>query len=405
MMRENLMAAALGTVLLLGCERGDGYEPRKSRLTVLSAEALDWARYQVGNGPWLPLDNAFGVNHFETPTRFTLAYVCREARMGEIIQADTWEMDMIRIPCGKPLAFYSRGDARHAWRGALRGAPAGSKLMVAFGSYSVSLPATVTGSEYAIDLPAVGYDVMAVALTPDGGGRLVIKRLAVTADGPGTLDIDFGEGAVTLEERPLQLPAPDAGESLQAAVTITSAGRGASIRIESSRPGQVTMAPAAQLGPGDMQQLSVNGVGATRQQLRGFVRTIEDDQLPPVDLPPTFATPAASLAATAPVARPSVTFQRQPAALFYQLVASSPAGGFTWVVNASARSLGDASLVLPDLSAVPGFDPAWGPLPGIPLLLEVTAVTSSRRLDDLIDGISQPPPDESTTFAKKVLFL
>jgi hypothetical protein len=74
------------------------------------------------------------------------------------------------------------------------------------------------------------------------------------------------------------------------------------------------------------------------------------------------------------------------------------------VVNASARWLGDrTSIELPDLSAAPGFSPEYGPPPRIPLLLQLTAVTSNRRLDALLDGITPPAGDELTALAKAVV--
>ena len=129
---------------------------------------------------------------------------------------------------------------------------------------------------------------------------------------------------------------------------------------------------------------------------------------PTLTLPAPLNGAAATLAASAPVARPRVSFQPQPGALFYQLAIAQlvPQETISWVINTSSRAPGSGnSLELPDLFAVPGFPPELGPPPKVPLQLELTAITSNRRMDIILDGVAPPAPGESTGFAKTVLSL
>src|SRR5687767_10765618 len=83
-----VLAAVLGGVAG-ACEGGDGWNERGPPvMTLLSPKALDSVAYRDGDGPWQALDNAFGVYRFEIhQERFSLAFLCREISLGEVIHA------------------------------------------------------------------------------------------------------------------------------------------------------------------------------------------------------------------------------------------------------------------------------------------------------------------------------
>ena len=392
-----------------GCgDREDTRNPGPPVVTLLSPQPLDAVAYRDGDDAWQVLERQGNAYTFPIHRgRFSLALVCRSLGLGEVIHAYAHEVSMIRVPCGDPLGGYGLPETTHRLQGAIHGVGAGAQVTVSFGIYQTSLPAEVTPASYSIDLRPGPYDLLAIAEEKDGRTRVIVKH-HVEVPAAGVVDLDFAS-AESLAPRlqSVRLPAVDAGERLQTGVLLTT-WRGARGVLLSSTPGQLPLLDRTQLPPDNTQEVWVRSAATNAVQLRGFSQTLGVAGGVDLTLPAPITGTAAALAAEAPVARPRASFASQPGPLFYQLTIAQlvPQETVTWVVNASAQWLaGSNSLELPDLFAVPGFPPSLGPPPQVPLQLELTAVTSNRRMDVILDGVLPPGPNETTSFAKTVLSL
>ena len=336
-----------------------------------------------------------------------MALVCRSLGLAEVIHQLAGGDFGVRVPCGDPLDGFGLPATTHRWQGAILGAGPGAQVTVSFGIHQVSLPAAVTGSSYSVDLRPGPHDLLAIAQEADGSARVIVRH-HVEVGGPGTLDLDFGSPeAVTPRLNIQRLPAVPPGELVQAGIQVTT-WRGARGELVSPTPGRLPDIPAGFLSPDDVQEAWIRSAARDAVQLRQFSIRLATSAPLELTLPDPLTGVSAALAATTPVVRPRITFQPQPGVLFYQFTVAQlvPRQTVAWVVNASAAWLGaETSLELPDLSAVPGFPPELSPPPGVPLQLELTAVTSNRGMDVLLDGLLPPGPGESTSIAKTVLSL
>jgi hypothetical protein len=392
----------------LGCMMEDTPKQRPPSMTLLSPRPLDAVAYRDGDGPWTVLPHQ-GDRYFAQLQRekFSVALVCRSLGLAEVIHQLAIGDFGIRVPCGDPLDGFGLPATTHRWQGDILGTGPGAQVTVSFGIHRVSLPAAVTGSSYSVDLRPGPHDLLAIAQETDGSARVIVRH-HVEVGGPGRLDLDFGAPeAVTPRLTIQRFPAVPPGELVQAGVQVTT-WRGARGELVSPTPGRLPDIPAGLLSPDDVQEAWIRSVARDAVQLRQFSVSLATPYPINLTLPDPVTGVSAALAATAPVVRPRVSFQPQPGVLFYQFTVAQlvPTQTVAWVVNTSAAWLAaDSSLELPDLSAVPGFPPELGPPPGVPLQLELTAVTSNRAMEVLLDGVMPPGPGESTGIAKTVLSL
>jgi hypothetical protein len=399
---------AIAAAVALGCMMEDTRPERPPSMTLLSPRPLDAVAYRDGDGPWTVLDHQ-GDRYFVELQRekFSVALVCRSLGLAEVIHQLAGGDFGFRVPCGDPLDGFGLPATTHRWQGAILGAGPGAQVTVSFGIHQVSLPAAVTGSSYSVDLRPGPHDLLAIAQEADGSARVIVRH-HVEVGGPGTLDLDFGSPeAVTPRLNIQRLPAVPPGELVQAGIQVTT-WRGARGELVSPTPGRLPDIPAGFLSPDDVQEAWIRSVARDAVQLRQFSVSLATPDPINLTLPDPLTGVSAALAATAPVVRPRVSFQPQPGVLFYQFTVAQlvPTQTVAWVVNASAAWLAaDTSLELPDLSAVPGFPPELGPPSGVPLQLELTAVSSNRAMEVLLDGVLPPGPGESTSIAKTVLSL
>jgi hypothetical protein len=402
------LVTSIAAALAVGCNL-DGAKPPLPLVTVFSPKPLDAVAYRNGDGPWRTLEQRDGQYTFQVhEERFSLALVCRSLGLAEVIHAAIGQVSAIHVPCGDPLDGFGLPETTHRWQGAIRGVGPGAQVSVSFGLHKISIPATVSGAGYEVGLRPAAHDLLAIAQEADGSARVIVKH-HIDVTGPGTLDLDFGSAdAVSARLLAHVLPAAAPGELLQAGLQITT-WRGARGEVVSTTPGKLPELPGGVLSPDDVQEVWVRGVARDTVQLRQISVSLAGGEVLELALPDPLSGVSAALAASAPVVRPRVNFQPQPPVLFYQLAVAQlvPQQTVAWVVNASARWLGSGgnSLELPDLSGVAGFPPELGPPPGVPLQLELTAVTSTRSMDVLLDGLTLPGPGQSTASAKTVLSL
>jgi hypothetical protein len=399
---------AIAAAVALGCMMEDTRPERPPSMTLLSPRPLDAVAYRDGDGPWKVLQHR-GDRYFVElqGEKYSVALVCRSLGLAEVIHQLAIGDFTVRVPCGDPLDGHGLPATTHRWQGAIRGTGPGSQVTVSFGIHQVALPAAVTASGYSIDLRPGPHDLLAIAQEADGSARVIVRH-HVEVGGPGTLDLDFASGAaVTPRLNVESLPTVARGELLQTGVQVTT-WRGARGELVSPTPGKLPLLPAGFLSPDDVQEAWIRSVAGDAVQLRQFSVSLSTPNPINLMLPDPLIGVSAMRAATTPVVRPRVSFQPQPGVLFYQFTVAQlvPRQAVAWVVNASASWLGaDGSLELPDLSAVPGFSSELGPPPEVPLQLELTAVTSNRAMEVLLDGLRPPGPGESTASAKTGLSL
>lgn len=376
-------------------------------------ETLAWAVYRDGDGPWQQIPNpGWGsqlVLKKDSPG-MTVAFVCKSTMLGEVIHMADDELSSLDVFCGIP--YSDPGQLTLEWRGAIKGAGSDAKVTLVFGSWwegPLSVPLAAGAGDYKVRVLPRQHDVAALAESPGRPPRLLLRHNLSSQGAGGVADLDFEVGALVPQEQMLALPMAAPGEQLQAGVTLTTKER-AFLELPLTGANRVPVFAQRDLADDDLQELQVSAGGPAG--LRGVKHRLVDGPMPKLQLPPAFN---AAEVARGPAALPKASFDAYPEASFYQMTVS-PLGAaptFTWVINVGARWLASRTLgskqtlEFPELSTLPGFDPAWAPDAKQPSLIELTAVTSSRRFGELIndsDRFGAPAP-ELTTYAKQIVSL
>ena len=321
-----------------------------------------WVAARDGDGPWTRLSPSAGVHRFvATSGRYTIATACPSTGAGSITQATTAELAEVRDLC---LAEPVLPTFRHT--GAIRGAPPGAKPQVSFGVGpigAVFAKIAADGLSYAADLPAGGYELVA----NDGGATprvLVLSSLMVT--GPGTTDVDFSSGTRATVARPIAVTGLTMGEQLQTTIAFIGKGGGSARWLVHGMAPMVPMLPPAALGSGEGQRLEVVAYkGLVLSESRSIAIGFTGEP-PAVSLPPPLVVKTVGAGPAGTVFRPQVELAPHPDALVYNVYVASTRddAGLAWLVRSGARWLGapaTTTIAFPDLTAAPGFDPAWGP--------------------------------------------
>jgi hypothetical protein len=369
--------------------RGDGGVPI----------ALSWVAFQDGDGPWQRATDTGGVYTFEAPSgRYTAAFVCNVpgGGLGEIIAATVAELDTIQIPCPLPVP----GAITHHWQGAIKGAPANGPDNVLFGSREGGLWAASDRGDggYQVDLAPGTYDLVA-----SFGSTISIKR-DLDVHAPGTADIDFTGGTVTAKPQPLPMLATATGEIVEAGSFFVSP-RGARIELPGSKT-SVGLLDPGDLAAGDTQQIYVD-VRGEQGAFRGLTRSVPGGPPPALTVPPAWSGVTASVAAATPMLRPKLNFDPYPNARFYQAqMFTDMPQDFVWLLNVGAAWLsGKNSFELPDLSAIAGFDAAWGLRRDVAVAIAAVAIVSTRPIGPVLDDRPPTGPGDEISYGKKLLTL
>lgn len=321
-----------------------------------------WVAARDGDGPWTRLSASAGVHRFvATSGRYTLATACPSTGAGSVTQATTAELPEVRDLClAEPVPTFRL-------TGAIRGATPGAKPQVSFGVGpigAVSAKIAADGLSYTADLPAGSYELVA----NEGGATprlLVLSGVMVT--GPGTTDVDFASGTRATVARPIAVTGLAAGEQLQTTMAFIGKGGGSARWLGHGMAPIVPMLPAAALGTGEGQHLEVVAYkGLVLSESRSIAIRLTGEP-PPVTLPPPLVVKNVGAGPAGTLFRPQVELAPYSEALVYNVYVASARddAGLAWLVRSGARWLGEqatTTLAFPDLTAAPGFDPAWGPV-------------------------------------------
>ena len=317
----------------------------------------------------------------------------------------------LRRPAGQPRG----APTTHRREGAIRGVPPGAQVSVSFGAYQRSVARRGHGRGLqrrpapgpprpAGHRPASGRRRPGDRPAPRRGGR---TRARWTWTSPPT-----GALIPRLNTREAARPgAGRAGADRRAGDHLAGGPGRAGV---AGRPGKLPLLdPRRFLSPDDIQEAWMRAAGATDAvQLRAFSQSAGQRQQP-VDL--TLPEPITGVSASAGRHQRRWSARASPSSRSRGCCSiSSPSP--SWFPSADRRLGGQRqrvagwptgnSLELPDLSGVPGFPAELGPPPGVPLQLELTAVTSNRR-----DGLhprraaAARPGRVRPAFAKTVLSL
>jgi hypothetical protein len=357
-----------------------GTQVRLADGTAAGGHALLWVAFNDGDGPWQAVPGIGPVYTVEVRSgRYGLAFVCESdlgAPSGEVIHASVDELPAVTVFCGEaPPSTYRK------LAGKISGLPPDASVLLQVRGGFAALDAPVTG--YSMTAPVGTFDLGVFASVKGRATQALVRRdVVISAD--TTLDLDFATQGVALVRQPLRVSGAPAGtvewKGSTALVTASDSLLWGDDDVSHS-PADYAALPASALRPGESQkfELGVNGPLPAAQDFVGVIRTFREPAALDVALPAPFASPQVSRAAGAG-ARPRVTFQPYPGALFYQLVCSQQVGRaeVSWLSIFTPAWLGGAtSYELPDWSTVPGFH--YGFSPG-GLVGETDAVLSNRNL-------------------------
>jgi hypothetical protein len=261
------------------------------------------------------------------------------------------------------------------------------------GASDFSLPALIPGPQ----------EILATRSTiaADGSSTLagvILRRTPELPNGATIAPLDFASGEAFAPATPKLTVEGLGGEELTTLVRLLTAhGNSQLALLPSADPTasqHIYAIPEAHLEAGDLQLV----VATARPVGGGRIRAASRYFRAPTDQALTLGGPAAaptlSVVATTPALRPRALFTVQPA---YDRLTSMAYQQASTVVSVSmtpgyAALIGGYDLVVPDLSAVAGFDPQWALRPGTPASWTATRIGGTLGL-----GFDAVPTEGATT--------
>jgi hypothetical protein len=372
-------AVVLAIGATIGCSEATSHE-----VTLIGNANLAVAGLQDGDDRWQSPASAGDLHRFTmTKDRYTLAYVCREKPDGPttayVIHATHGELSTVSAACGSPevetvsRAIHIKNVPPETFRVDLAvGTPAASRVLSRPNLHFPSLFALQPGAN----------DLIASAVTTDGRGQMVIMR-GFLVTGPGEMDVDFGTGSVPIIPRAIEVLAYDTDDERRVTTQLRLKS-GLSLRFPSPLPGHASVVDPGALAKGDAQAVKVETVD--HPSVGTEVRAVEQDVTPTLrnfDIPPSVLGTLSITPGSAPVHRPQIDLgpERPAWVSYYRLQMARTAIALVVQVFASAGWLQDrAGFGCPELSGLPGFDPAWeDPAPAHWVHLSATGIDRSME--------------------------
>jgi hypothetical protein len=240
------------------------------------------------------------------------------------------------------------------------------------------------------------YDI---SQTFPGPAKVIVRRDLTPADGATLPPLDFS-GAEAVNATVARLTFLNAGASPISAATWFSTGSDMGTIIGSPAgsviPDQYAGVPLALLDADDghaLQIIARDPVPRANNELRSvtlYFRAVIDRT---VDLGPVISMPTITTLAGSPVIRPRAQVVRQSeygdaiSVLFQQndeppLDATNRSVSVSYLREYFTTPPATWDLQVPDLSNVPGFDPAWGLTPGVPITWTVTGSSGNHGFEE-----------------------
>ena len=335
--------------------------------------------FQDGDGAWQVATAGPGAIYTRTITtgRFGIATVCHHPTPLDLVDvrvvyARTDELTSEAIDC-------RLGPSSVAVTGTVTGLAPGDRWQVTFGTTSYG----GTTTTYAAQVRPATYRPFAARLDAAGNMVAVLRLPRRDISAATVLDLDLSIG-VALERHAVTVNGLVAGETVDT-YTYLGDDSGTYVELDEADEGSWPTLPASQSAPGDLYDVWANAVSGTGQT-RFVGRTVATGADQSFSPPPGLVTTGATLASTTPV-RLQATVDRVAPAFGYTLWAfqfSAPAGvARTFAVAMTAGRAGTAATLTiahPDLSGVPGWDPAWSLQTGDDVSWNVGAGWSNQNL-------------------------
>lgn len=376
--------------------------PRLVQVEYCSSLAPQWVAFQDGDGAWTrAAPTATGAN-----TVFQHSF---ETNRGGIatLSPGGLGITVLSVRYGKPEELATAGNTRPL----LCGNPDSKTLLGTIAGLGANETAAVSGGllSRSVVTPAAGGQFSLKALP--GGPRDLIATRTAGANGPVTgiilrRNVNLPD-STTLPV--FDFSSAEAFAPATATLTVPGLGpEGASVSLRLitetaevflSPPSASLLAarpyaavPAAKLQPTDLQVLFASTAsGGDIRSAQVFFRSPADRTLalPALIARPVFATveAAPSLRLRAQFA-PQADYDRETSIIYQEGATTNVSVSMT---AAYAALVGGYDLVVPDLSGVPGFDPAWALHPG-----DMLRWTASRIGGTLGLGQGAVPTDGAT---------
>ena len=398
--RFAVLALALGATLAACADRTATLEPPPAApppaepgtvvdVTYCTGIEPVWVAFQDGDGAWTrALPEAAGAR-----TTFRYRFTAERGGIATLTPLLDGALTSLSILYGAPGELSSAGDTNPidcrsiettTLFGRVAGLGASESAFVSAGRFSRAIVPFAASTDFLLrELPAGPLDLLATRTSLVGGApvvdRLVLRRQLVLADSARIADLDFSAAesfapataSVTIDGM--------GGEGVVSGTELHTSNSDVTLSFLTSAPAAPTRPyfalPADRLRPGDLQVLHVEtaGPGDADRSADLFFRAPDDRH---VRLGATLARPVVSAAATAPALRVRAHFEPQDdydrsTTIVFEQASTSGLVSVAMTPAYAARS-GGYDLVVPDLSAVPGFDLTWALRSGARLLWSAT---------------------------------
>jgi hypothetical protein len=378
--------------------------PARGSLPPAKASAT-WAAYRVDDADWHSLAPASeGAYSFPLgAARWTLALVCASAddalatiyvhHRTNLTPAVDLALDEACTPPPPP--------AEYALTGTLTNLPSSTQWFdfgYAHDSRGEAIPVSGTTGTYEIVGIEPGMWDLSFAVRDEPSRpitRFVVKR-GVTVSRDATLDVDLaGPGSFAPGSSALRLHALLKGDTVTPVVLYGAGGpSGIDVGPQEVPDGQPDVTLAYSTVPSGTQLPSdrYHGELKAEQDRRTGSRVITFDVHQAIDLDLTFlpdpAPPQVAVVGTSPYVRLATKLAVLPGGQLHEIMALAAKNRRTqvaWRSTYDAHHIGSATEledVTPDLSAVPGWRPAWGLPAGITTTVLAMASETPRSLGD-----------------------
>jgi hypothetical protein len=326
---------------------------------------LAFVAAQDGDGEWQALQGNDGVYAFDSQGRFGWAYQCDDPTWGpyiEIIHATTIDFVEVSRRCSPNLPSTTRVHFN------VIGLDATHVVDVSISNYGAS----GFGASFEVDIPSGTWTVVAARRTssyPGTSDRVIVRPDVAVQGAETTITLDFTSEGENTVERQVTITNASADEIVYLYNVPQIAGTSA-LPLSHDEAETVPTVPAALLAGDGRNVVELLALGQNTPSIRQVTvsaTTPDDQEHSFLGLFPITAT----VVSQTPV-QVSFGFDAQPNAKRYgfSVVQQSGDAYVSWGASISAGWLAgapQADYTMPDLSDVPGWDPAWGVTSGIDL--------------------------------------
>jgi hypothetical protein len=370
--------------------------PSDVRVTFCNVLAPAWIAFQDGNGEWTrAVPNVVGEN-----TIFRHLFVTDRGGIATLTPMLDGALTVLSVLFGTPGDLASAGDTNpidcsasvaKSLVGSVGGLGPNESALVSAGPFLRTSVPVGQSTFHLTGLPAGPRDLLATRTTESNGSAAVTSLLVRRG-----IDLPDGATVGTLDFSSLDAFAPAianvriGGLGPEGAISGTRLRTSNSEMVLSFLTAQTTAIarpyfalPESRLLPGDLQVLhvSTDGPSAENRDADVYFRSAADRT---VFLGEPLFVPKISAVATSPSLRVRALFADQAeydraTTIVFEQAPTSALVAVTMTTGYAAL-VGGFDLIVPDLSAVPGFDPAWALRPGVQLIWSATRVGGTLAL-------------------------